>query len=248
MTAPYMHAGMEEVPLDQPTGKSVLLFSGGLDSIIYNYLLKPDVCLFVDMSHRSNVKERLAIRELTKCGAVKRVAKAYLPISPPLHAARADHIIPLRNLHLLAAAARYGESLYFGRVRGSYSYDKSDDFFAKVSELLRHCYDDTWWSTPRDIHVAAPFSSFYKSQLVAKYLAIGGDPKHLLLASACYESIHTDISCGRCLLCIRRRIALEANGIECRHVFTHTVQLKQSAWDQILAGDYESEDTLGAWN
>ena len=33
------------------TGKSVLLFSGGMDSLMFDYLLKPDVLLYLSLIH-----------------------------------------------------------------------------------------------------------------------------------------------------------------------------------------------------
>ena len=43
---------------EQVRGKSVLLYSGGMDSLIINYLMKPDVLLNVNMQSSYDARER----------------------------------------------------------------------------------------------------------------------------------------------------------------------------------------------
>ena len=46
--------------------KKVLLFSGGLDSMLQEYLLKPDVLLYVDMKTSYSEREIEALHKLSK--------------------------------------------------------------------------------------------------------------------------------------------------------------------------------------
>ena len=50
------------------TGKTVLLFSGGMDSLMFDYLLDPDVLLYIPTGSEYQDIESSKLRLLTKKG------------------------------------------------------------------------------------------------------------------------------------------------------------------------------------
>ena len=89
---------------DAPKFKTVLLFSGGMDSLMMAHLLKPDVLLMFEHGQRYQDAEVDAVANLPL------PAESTLVRSRELHLARLerpDAIIPLRNLLFVALAATY---------------------------------------------------------------------------------------------------------------------------------------------
>ena len=52
----------------EATGKSVLLYSGGMDSLMFDYLMKPDVLLYIPTGSEYEMIESSKIRLLGKYG------------------------------------------------------------------------------------------------------------------------------------------------------------------------------------
>ena len=50
----------------EATGKSVLLYSGGMDSLMFDYLMKPDVLLYIPTGSEYEMIESSKIRLLGK--------------------------------------------------------------------------------------------------------------------------------------------------------------------------------------
>ncbi len=208
---------IEATERDKPKGKSVLLFSGGMDSFIMAHLLKPDVLLYVPHGQKYEEVERNAIYRLIRNNFIDKsnvvVASAGFEsnILNLGRSERQDGIIPLRNLYLLALAAQYGETLYIGAMHGDRTIDKSQEFLDRMADMLNLLYQDQHWCEKRTFEVKAPYKLYTKTELVGEYLHQGGNQEALELSYSCYEG--DTIPCWKCKSCVRKAVALINNGI-----------------------------------
>lgn len=198
---------------------SVLLYSGGLDSMcIYQLIKSRGYGKNVQGFHISHdleyeYAEREAVKEaINKYGMDIREAKIPLMYLGP-YEDEASGFIPLRNLLFTAIPAMEGAStIYLGAVAGEYSLDKSQEFYKKTSELFSYLLG-------RDIYIAAPYQHLTKTQLVRNALEKGVVTEEMLRSTkSCYHHVDRDgynpIGCGKCMACVRRWIAMIDNGIE----------------------------------
>ena len=123
--------GKEEV-----RGKSVLLFSGGMDSLMINALLKPDILLNVNMNSTYDARERETFPNLI---SEFKQGENYIYLGKELDLGiyeRDDAIVPNRNAHLVLLASHYGETIWLGSVNGDRSFDKDEIFYHHMETLL----------------------------------------------------------------------------------------------------------------
>jgi len=202
---------------NKPTEKSVLLFSGGMDSLMYYYLLKPDIVLFIKHGNKYEAKELNILYKL--------IEKGYIPqekviINTDLQLGnyeRDDAIIPMRNLLFFTIASLYGETIYIGAMNGDRTLDKKDEFFWRCKDMFNYLYDEQHWCEGRKFEICSPFRNLTKTQLVAKYIKAGGPKEALLVSYSCYEG--NEKPCGWCKPCFRKFVALENNNIETKDYF-----------------------------
>jgi len=204
-----------ESPLDQRfkrLGRRVLLFSGGMDSLILNYLYSPDVLLFIKHGSTYEKFELENLDRLTSSGWIDSSKLVFLSDCLDLSRwERVDMIIPCRNLFFICFASMYGEEILLGSVRGDRSTDKDYFFFSQVVELLNHIYSESHWCEGRKFKVWSPIKHLTKTEAVREYLQEGGPVEPLLLSRSCYET--TDKPCGWCKPCFRKWVALVNNRI-----------------------------------
>jgi 7-cyano-7-deazaguanine synthase in queuosine biosynthesis len=181
--------------------ESVLLFSGGLDSLIYWRLLGQPPTLYVPLGHKYEDRERASIARLES-----RCPELSVTMGPRVRIGQyeePDGFIPYRNLVLAVMAATPDtDRIYIGAVKGEVSRDKSRKFLRDLSRLLTYVRG-------RPVSVLAPFQHLTKAQLVAKYLDFW-PPDLLYETVSCYDA---GGFCGRCQSCFRRWIAMSANGL-----------------------------------
>ena len=81
-------------------GSTVILYSGGMDSLMIDYLLKPDVLLNISMNSAYDARERESFpdKEIIYLDNVIDLGRYE----------RDDAIIPNRNAHLVLLASHYG--------------------------------------------------------------------------------------------------------------------------------------------
>lgn len=183
-------------------GKTVLLYSGGMDSWLIDKILKPDVKLYV------NVNSRYAKAEVEKLP--KDVKVVNLDLS---EWEREDAIIPLRNLYFVMVAANYGDNIVLGATAGDRVLDKSHAFATKASLMLSYLYQEQHWTNKRDIRVLLPFKDFTKTQLVEEYASQGGDLLEAWQNSfSCYNPTENGRECWHCKPCYRKFVAFWMNG------------------------------------
>ena len=197
---------------EKATGKMVLLFSGGMDSVIFDHLLKPDVLLYLPTGSKYEDIETKKMLDLTSKGYVDGSKLVVLPDVLNLSKfERDDAIVPNRNAFLLLFASLYGETLILGSVQGDRSYDKDEIFYDKMEALLNHMWQEQHWTEEKSFKVMSPYKNTTKTQLIKDYLADGGKPEILLESYSCYEG--KEELCGWCKPCFRKWVSLHNNGI-----------------------------------
>ena len=203
----------------KPTGKMVLLFSGGMDSVIFDHLLQPDVLLYLPTGSKYEDIETKKMLDLTSKGYVDGSKLVVLPDVLNLSKfERDDAIVPNRNAFLLLFASLYGETLILGSVQGDRSYDKDEIFYDKMEALLNHMWQEQHWTEEKTFKVMSPYKNTTKTQLIKDYLADGGKSEILLESWSCYDPqvkylLHPEQLCGWCKPCFRKWVALHNNGI-----------------------------------
>ena len=197
---------------EKPTGKMVLLFSGGMDSVIFDHLLKPDVLLYLPTGSKYEYIETKKLDDLAMKGYIDNKKLVVLPDVLNLSLfERDDAIVPNRNAFLLLFASLYGEILILGSVQGDRSYDKDEIFYDKMMALLNHMWQEQHWTEEKTFKVMSPYKNTTKTQLIKDYLADGGNPDILLESYSCYEG--KEELCGWCKPCFRKWVSLHNNEI-----------------------------------
>ena len=203
----------------EATGKSVLLYSGGMDSLMFDYLMKPDVLLYIPTGSEYEMIESSKIRLLGKYGYLDKNKLVVLPRVLNLSKfERDDAIVPNRNAHLMLLASMYGEDLILGSVQGDRSFDKDPIFYQKMTDLLNHMWKEQHWTEERVFKVSSPYKDKTKTEIVKEYLEKGGSADALLLSWSCYDPqsrflFDPDRACGWCKPCFRKWISLHNNNI-----------------------------------
>lgn len=118
--------------------------------------------------------------------------------------------VPFRNGLFLASAASIAlskdcDTLYYG----AHADDAAGNAYPDCSQAFADAMNTAIYEgSGRQLHVAAPFVSVPKKEIVRRGLEIGVPYE---LTWSCYEG--GDIPCGTCGTCIDRKAAFEANGV-----------------------------------
>jgi 7-cyano-7-deazaguanine synthase in queuosine biosynthesis len=230
-------------------GKSVLLFSGGMDSFIINYLFKPDILLYIKLGTQYEGKElthiniflneydlhdkfRLVTFDISLMldkffsGMEKGLFKSY----------ELDNAhIPLRNLLFIEVASYFGDTVYLGAMRAETSKDKRKRFRRMTQSILSYCWNDKLGlGTKKKVKVEFPLKNYTKTKALKRYLKEGGSLEDLdKFTVSCYNSeVHF---CGRCMSCFRRWVA-EINN----NHFTNKYEYSPYQYYNELLGEYNS--------
>lgn len=210
---------------DRPRGKSVLLFSGGMDCLMASHILQPDVLLYCAHGQKYEKQERRCLEVLQANGDLPKGSTLVIDTTLSLGAfERDDAIIPSRNLLFLTVAAYYGEQLTIGALDGDGITDKSSAFFQRVEDMMNFLYTPHHWCEGRTFTVTAPFKHLTKTELTALFLSKGGNAGSLLRSFSCY-SPEGEQPCGWCKSCFRKWVALENNCISSNGLFA------RNPWD-----------------
>lgn len=184
------------------------LFSGGMDSLIGSRIVNCDDLVYVQLGHRYESMEITAAKRLSL------EMKANLTILQGPNLGRFEDesaYIPGRNLVLAYMGALLYSTVYIALQKGERGLcDRSMEFCRVSSEALSVAMDKT-------VRVITPCGDVYKDEMVELYLRQGYPIDWLKLAWSCYRG--QGIECGRCKACVRRYIALKANGIDCGNWF-----------------------------
>ena len=114
--------------------KKVLLFSGGFDSRLEEFLIKPDILLYVDMDTSYSAMEVAYLKTLPQSYQDRLIIKK-LPLG---EYERENKYLPYRNLILGAIAMEYGQHVYFGFNMFDDAPDKDEMFLKRLNSLFKH--------------------------------------------------------------------------------------------------------------
>lgn len=222
--------------------KKVQLFSGGFDSRLQEWLIKPDVLLYVDMHTTYSQRELEALDRLPDYYKDRLIIKE-LPLG---EYERENMYLPYRNLILGTIAMEYGQHVYFGFNHTDDAPDKDKVFLDKLHSLFRHlnknCIWDMNWET-KNFSFQAPFQKYSKTQMVGLAIKAGMPIDWIRDIRSCYDG-ESKIGCGRCGVCINKAIALINNGISIDGLFDTpiTVDTLTERYDYVVeSNNYKKE-------
>ena len=217
--------------------KKVLLFSGGLDSRLQEWLIKPDILLYVDMKTSYSDAELRELQKLPKY-YTNRLTVKELPIG---EYERENKYLPYRNLLLGTIAMEYGQHVYFGFTYKDNAPDKDYVFIDKLNSMFRHlnknCVCDMGWCS-REFGFYAPFKKYTKSEMMAKCIKAGMPLEYIQHTRSCYDGV-SEKGCGECSVCLNKAVALLNNNIYSDDLFDTPVTV-----DDLLDLRKEAEDDL----
>jgi 7-cyano-7-deazaguanine synthase in queuosine biosynthesis len=205
--------------------KSILLFSGGIDSFCaYHYLGKPQTVYF-DLKTRYAQKERKYVLQIIPSTIIDNS----LNLSDREYGEKA--YVPFRNLLLAAQAVKYSDTIYIAGLKDDKVSDKNESVFKRMSALLSEM-------ERRQIQILSPFWEMTKAQVVEWYLKnVTSNPEKLLSTVSCYSEEDTNY-CGKCPCCFRKWNALQANGID---IDFYNESLIDEYYNKALQGEYIPE-------
>jgi len=194
------------------TGKSVLLFSGGMDCLMFSKLLNPDVLLYINSGSQYEKQEQACLNALVAHNYIDKDKLVIDRDTINLKATeRVDFIVPNRNAYYMLVASMHGEEIILSSVYGDRSFDKDNKFYSLMEELLNHMWDEQHWTQKRIFKIHSPYKDTTKTELVELYLAKGGSENALKTSYSCYNG--QPQPCGVCKPCFRKWVALENNDI-----------------------------------
>lgn len=184
----------------------VLLYSGGMDSLIAWYYLNKPETLYVNLGHLYADKELSAIELLPPYPICLRSRYGS-------YFEKEDAHIPGRNLLLAMFAAAYGfNRIWLVAQKGEQNIpDRSPEFFEDTSRILSFHFE-------REVQFLNPFPDWYKHNMVKWYIENNLPTKDLVYGSvSCFGGGFGQ--CGQCASCWRKYVALVYNGIKCDDAF-----------------------------
>lgn len=191
-------------------GRTVLLYSGGLDSWLLSKLLNPDILLFVRLHTPNNDLEYEKLCTQIESGLITTPVEIVDFDLSQYEQKENGYYLPMRNLYLVELATNYGDTIYMGTVACSEHRDTNEIFMLKMSDLLTYNVRET--EQDREIKVKAPYQNYTKTELVKEYLDNGGTLEEIHdLTTSCYEPINNK-ECMSCLSCVDKFTALALNG------------------------------------
>jgi 7-cyano-7-deazaguanine synthase in queuosine biosynthesis len=188
--------------------ESILLISGGIDSLIAWFYLKKPWMLYCKLGHKYQAKELASLKGL---GQAIPEFKEKLIFDNSLEIGSWEvgdkAYIPNRNLLLAICASNFSDRIYMGGIKGDDVEDKNPKAFKVMSKCL------TKISKNRQIKILSPFWKMTKEQIIKWYLLQGYPAEWLNISISCYDKNYKG-QCGECPSCFRKWIALESVGIK----------------------------------
>lgn len=226
--------------------RTVLLFSGGIDSLASYCLLKSwkekiDVFLYVHLGVRYNYEEvTVAYRLLEFLGEERKYKYVDLDFVKEFEDKRTAEI-PYRNLLLVVVAKYFGNRVVLSVEKGTQrnvSKDRSDVFMRLLNSLYKYL------DSKESLSVINPVRNFTKQDEVGVIKEYFGDKaqKVIDMTFSCYFPVRGK-HCGNCPACIRKFFALSYNGLEFNNVIMNPVEsemFKEYA-DRIKKGVYKKK-------
>lgn len=214
--------------------KEVLLFSGGMDSLIAWEFLGQPASLYVDFGHKYAKQESERVRTI---GPKDRVL-VYSGMKFGVFE-RDDAEIPQRNMYLAMLAANFGyDKIWIIAQKDEMSIpDRTPEFYQKASEMLTLLNE-------REIIVATPFEDMDKTDMVAWWLNEGHSAETLLKTWACYHPWKGE-PCGNCGACLRRYVAFKNNDIDPGYELK--AEIKAEYTDKLASYSDDRRERMEPW-
>lgn len=208
----------------------VILYSGGMDSVIVSHLHPDAKKVYFDMKSRYSEAEMATLEDDVIIDETFDFSKLE----------RDDAIIPYRNMYLVTRACDYGDVIYVGATEGDRSNDKDKRFFELASYVINHM-NASWWGDGHEKRFEYPLKDLTKSECVQTYLNAGGDPQRLIDSFSCYTPVENK-QCGNCKPCVRKFGALLLNHIDATSSF-YVDPRTTEYWASELASDKRGRES-----
>lgn len=187
---------------------TVLCISGGVDSVIAWFYENKPKAVYFDLGTKYTQKEIDCLSNLSQLIPDFNPIIDYSLQSFGQFETGRTAFIPQRNmLFATICAAKYGDDIIIGGIKGDNVCDKNPVAF----QMMSHCLATTGGEP---ITVRSPFWDMTKPNIIAWFIDNVPDALDILRASiSCYGG--SKGSCGLCPSCIRKWFALKYLGIDC---------------------------------
>jgi 7-cyano-7-deazaguanine synthase in queuosine biosynthesis len=210
--------------------KSILLFSGGLDSFIaWHYLGRPTM-LFIDANQSYVKKELKTVKYLAKKNKAELIIDSSFDLS---RWEEKNFYIPYRNVFFAMIASIFAPLVYLIGIKG----DSVDDNNSRITPVMSSFLNN--FNYNKRVKITSPFYNMTKSQIVKWYIGQGLPLDDLLQTRSCYDRKSVG-HCGRCSSCFRRWVAMENNGIREHY--------DQNPWEWAEARKYRKKMAAGLYD
>jgi len=209
--------------------KEILLFSGGMDSLILWYWLQQPNCLFVDVGQRYYQKEFSAVTDIAHETGMDLIYKEMRVIG---EVEKPDADMPQRNMFLLMLGSNYADKVYLTIQKDEFSIpDRKPAFFKEAEKIVSYLHN-------RPIKFPVPFETMDKFDIVEWYKDMGHPIDLLQLTVGCYTKSKSK-HCGNCGSCFRRATSLAYNDIDPETTLSPDIVKTYMRW--IEEGKYSPE-------
>lgn len=179
--------------------KEVLLFSGGMDSLVAWHYLKKPICHYYPFGHSSSKSHKIVKKMGSKISDLSDKLQYFRGIH--MSAFGGDYGLKPQSIYLILIATNFAEKIWFPVCCDE---GNEKEIFKSVNQLLPLLYD-------KKIRVDSPFWNMTKPDLVGWYLKKKLLLDELRMTWSCMGS--GEKHCGRCHSCFERWCALEYNGL-----------------------------------
>lgn len=202
---------------------SVLLLSGGLDSVVAAWAARreypPGVALTFDYGQRAAVREHEAAlsvaallevpHQFIKLPWLAKISGASItdPHRMPAADTDASAWVPARNAVLVSIAAAFAESCGHEAIVCGFNAEEAEQFPDNSAEFVARMNRTLELGTRNQVRVIAPTLALTKAEIVRWGSELGA-PLHLIWS--CYGA--GEEHCWQCPSCRRLRTALEGAG------------------------------------
>lgn len=205
--------------------KSIILLSGGLDSLVSCGLCSKDteLALTFDYGQKSADKEIKTSKRIADYYGIKHkvikldflkeitntslVSDEEIPTDGDMNEQSAKSVwVPNRNALFLNIAASFCDSFGYSQIVIGANKEEAQTFPDNTKEFIEKINKTFEYSTQVHPLVVAPLINFDKNDIVKKAL---DENIPLKLVQSCYNN--TDRHCGKCESCRRLKRALEYN-------------------------------------
>lgn len=193
--------------------KTVLLYSGGMDSWLISKIVNPDIKLFFDLNTASSNAEK---QRLSSDVVIDKTLRGL----GDLERSDGSFILPLRNLYFITRAAEYGDRIILGTNQTDAHNDKTYEFAQKLEDVLNYYYGPSidGLSEIKDIVVDFSFKKYSRKDLCRLYLESGGTVEQAINDSfSCYTPVEDGeklLECHNCKACFNKMMGFYVNGVD----------------------------------